>query len=61
MTQLNAFYLEYGKLFRVNEVVQDEAKTEHEMKQKLMQTRPEIFPVEVKRVPSWEELGGEAA
>lgn len=58
MSQLNDYRLEWGKLFRKIEFVQDEARTEHELEQKLMRDRPEIFPVQILRVPSWEELNG---
>lgn len=59
MSELNDYRLEWGKLFRSVEYTK--GTSEHAVREELMQTRPEIFPVQILRVQSQEELGGEAA
>ena len=43
------FFIEHGTLFRTRERAQSES--EHALRTHLMQTRPEIFPVQIIEVP----------
>lgn len=46
---LKDFLLEHGTLFRVHETVQ--GQSESAVRDELMRTRPEIFPVQIREVP----------
>ncbi|WP_375191829.1 hypothetical protein [Marinobacter sp.] len=54
-SELQDFVIEWGSLFRVRETVQ--STSESALEKHLMAIRPEIFPVQIQRVLTWNEMG----